>query len=182
MATKRGKKTVVLAPISREEAEAQFAQYSKADAEMEQIKANIEIQCTKYREKWQNRLGELEEQRTSAFDRLQEYARQNPDQFAKRKSLDLTHGTIGYRTGTPKLKTLKGFTWGACLQLVKEFIPGFIRTTEDIDKAGIIASRQTEGMDDDIRHCGMQIVQDESFFVERHQEQTLLPTSKETVY
>lgn len=53
----------------------------------------------------------------------------------------MAHGVIGFRTGTPKLKTLKGFTWASALQLVKEFLPGYVRQTEEIAKDKLLADR-----------------------------------------
>ena len=94
----------------------------------------------------------------------------------------MTHGVIGFRTGTPKLKLLKGFTWASALQLVKKFLPGYVRQTEEVAKDKLLADRELsevsfgdavktlkpmkEAMDD----CGIQVVQDETFFVEPKSE------------
>lgn len=78
----------------------------------------------------------------------------------------MAHGVIGFRTGTPKLKTLKGFTWASALQLVKEFLPGYIRQTEEIAKDKLLADRDTEEMAPQMAKCGIQVSQDETFYVE----------------
>ena len=118
MAT-RQKKTIITG-VTREAAEEAFANYAKADASINKINADIELQCAKIREKYQQKLGELTCERECAFETLQAFATENqPELFSKKKSLDMTHGTIGFRTGTPKLKTLKGFTWASALELVK---------------------------------------------------------------
>jgi phage host-nuclease inhibitor protein Gam len=90
--------------------------------------------------------------------------------FSRKKSLDMTHGTIGFRTGTPKLKTLKGFTWAAALQLVKDYLPAFVRTTEEIAKDKMLAERDTEGMMEQMAKCGIAVTQDETFYVEPKKE------------
>lgn len=82
----------------------------------------------------------------------------------------MAHGTIGFRTGTPKLKTLKGFTWASALQLVKEFLPDFIRRTEEIAKDKMLADRESEGMTEKLSKCGITVAQDETFFVEPKKE------------
>ena len=108
---KREKKTII-SGVTREVAEEAFAAYAVADAQSVKIKADIELQCAKIREKYANRLSELDDEKAKAFETLQSFAVENQAElFTKKKSLDMTHGVIGFRTGTPKLKTLKGFTW-----------------------------------------------------------------------
>lgn len=158
--------------ISQEQANEAFAQYAKADAQIAKINADIELQCAKLRERYADRLTALDADRTQAFDVLQAFAVENKAElFTKKKSLDMAHGTIGFRTGTPKLKTLKGFTWASALQLVREFLPAFVRTTEEIAKDRLLADRDTEGMFDAMARCGITVVQDETFFVEPKSEE-----------
>lgn len=181
MAT-RQKKTLIQG-ITAEQANDAFANYAKADAQINKINADIELQCAKIREKRADELTRLSDEREKAFDTLQAYAVENQAElFIKKKSLDMTHGTIGFRTGTPKLKTLKGFTWASALNLVKEFLPSFIRTTEEIAKDKLLADRDTryyEGADDTVgvpmveqmAKCGIMVTQDETFFVEPKKEE-----------
>ena len=186
MATKRQKKTVITG-VSRDAAEEAFASYAKADAQIEKINAEIDLQCAKIREKYQQKLGELTCERECAFETLQAYATENqPELFSKKKSLDMTHGTIGFRTGTPKLKTLKGFTWASALTLVKKYIPGYVRTSEEIAKDKLLADRELEAVEfmeseitkkripmcDAMAECGIIVAQDETFYVEPKKEDT----------
>lgn len=143
----------------------------KADAQSAKITADIELQCAKIREKYANKLAELEGEKEKAFDTLQAYATENQAElFTKKKSLEMTHGVIGFRTGTPKLKTLKGFTWASALQLVKEFLPGYLRQTEEIAKDKLLADRDVENIVPQMNKCGIQVVQDETFYVEPKKE------------
>lgn len=167
---KREKK-VIITGVTREAADEAFATYAKADAQAAKITADIELQCAKIREKYASKLAELDAEKTKAFDTLQSFATENQAElFTKKKSLDMAHGTIGFRTGTPKLKTLKGFTWASALQLVKEFLPGYIRQTEEIAKDKLLADRDTEEMTPRMKKCGIQVVQDETFYVEPKKE------------
>lgn len=167
---KRTKKTII-SGVTREQADAAFAQYVKATAQSEKITAEIELQCAKIREKYASQLATLNSDAEQAFDTLQSYATENQAElFTKKKSLEMAHGTIGFRTGTPKLKTLKGFTWASALQLVKEFLPNFIRKTEEIAKDKMLADRESEGMVEKLSKCGITVVQDETFFVEPKKE------------
>lgn len=168
---KREKKTII-SGVTRETADEALATYAMVDAQMAKIVADIELQCVKIREKYADKLAELEEQKATTFDTLQAYASENKGNlFTKKKSLDMVHGTIGFRTGTPKLKTLKGFTWASALQLVREFLPSYIRTTEEITKDKLLADRDIEGMQDNMNRCGIQVIQDETFFVEPKKEE-----------
>ena len=98
----------------------------------------------------------------------------------------MAHGTIGFRTGTPKLKTLKGFTWASALTLVKKYIPGYVRTNEEIAKDKLLADRELEAVEfmeseitkkripmcDAMAECGIIVAQDETFYVEPKKEDT----------
>lgn len=170
---KREKK-VIITGVTREAADEAFAVYAKANAQSVKITAEIELQCAKIREKFANRLAELESEKEKAFDTLQAYATENQAElFTKKKSLEMAHGVIGFRTSTPKLKTLKGFTWASALQLVKEFLPGYVRQSEEIAKDKLLADRETEEMVPQMAKCGIQVVQDETFYVEPKKEDTV---------
>lgn len=183
----RQKKTII-SGVSREAADEAFATYAKSDAQIQKINAEIELQCAKIREKYADKLTVLGAERDNAFDVLQSFATENQAElFVKKKSLDMAHGTIGFRTGTPKLKTLKGFTWASALTLVKKFLPmTYIRQSEDIAKDKLLADRELEEvevydtptgdprtvkMPEAMAVCGIQVVQEETFYVEPKKEE-----------
>ena len=172
MAT-RQKKTIITG-VTREAADNAFAAYATADASISKINAEIELQCARARDKHKDRLTALGAERDRAFDTLQAFATENQAElFTRKKSLDMAHGTIGFRTGTPKLKTLKGFTWASAVNLVKEFLPGFIRTTEEVAKDKLLADRDVEGMGDKMAKCGIYVAQEETFYVEPKREDAI---------
>lgn len=184
----RQKKTIITG-VSREAADEAFATYAKSDAQIQKINAEIELQCAKIREKYADKLATLGAEKDKAFDVLQSFATENQAElFTKKKSLDMAHGTIGFRTGTPKLKTLKGFTWASALQLAKKFLPlTYIRQTEEIAKDKLLADRDLKEvavydtptgdpreitMREAMAACGIQVAQDETFYVEPKKEET----------
>lgn len=170
MATR--KKKVIITGVSREAADEAFATYAKSDAQVQKINADIELQCAKIREKYADKLATLTSEKEQAFDTLQSFATEHQAElFSKKKSLEMAHGVIGFRTGTPKLKTLKGFTWASALELVKEFLPDYVRQTWDIAKDKLLADRDAEEMLSRMAKCGMQVVQDEAFYVEPKKEE-----------
>lgn len=162
---------MIVSGVTRESAEEAFAMYAKAEALGSKIVAEIELQCAKIREKYAVKLAECEEEKNKAFDVLQGYALENQEElFSKKKSVDMSHGVIGFRTGTPKLKTLRGFTWASALQLVKEFLPGYVRQTEEIAKDKLLSDREAEDVGGKMSKCGIQVVQEETFYVEPKKE------------
>lgn len=168
----RKTKKIITDSISLEQAEAHFADFATTDAKINQLTAKMDVELTKIREKYQDKLAELGEQREAAFEYLQHYAQSNPDHFVKRKSLEMAHGVIGFRTGTPSLKTLKGFTWASVLNLVKNYLPDFVRTKEEVNKEAILDQRDEPEIKGKLTQCGMKVEQSEGFYVEPKKEAT----------
>lgn len=164
-------KKVVHTAVTNEEMETAFADYASADAQIQKINATMDEQITKIREKWQDKLALLQERKDKSFDVMQAFAIENKDDlFSKKKSLESVHGTIGFRTGNPKLKTLKGYTWNAVTNLLKEFLPNFVRVSEEPAKDVLLASRNDETIASLFPKVGICVTQDETFFVEPKKE------------
>ena len=102
-------------------------------------------------------------------DILRAWAEASPDQFPKgSKSLALAAGTLGFRTGTPKLALLsRAWNWEKVLAKLKSLrmFPNFVRTKEEVDKEAIISTHGTK-FNAEIANFGVKVVQDESFYIE----------------
>jgi phage host-nuclease inhibitor protein Gam len=170
MATTRVKK-VLHSSITREDAETAFASFASADAQQQKITASMDMQITKIREKYSDDLTELQGQKDEAFEKLQAYAENNRDEFGKKKSLDFAHGVLGFRTGTPKLKTLKGFTWASVMGLLKVHLPAYVRTIEEPAKDRLLADREEPDTQKKFKDVGIYVDQDETFYVEPKKEE-----------
>lgn len=167
---KREKK-IIISGVTRDQMEDAFGRYATADAEAQSITAEMDRQFVAIREQYADRLAELEGQKREAFEVMQVFATEQREVlFTKRRSLETTHGIIGFRTGTPKLKNRKGFTWAAVLELVKTFLPKYIRLTEEIARDKMLADRDEEGMAELFTKCGVYVDQDEAFYVEPKKE------------
>lgn len=172
MAT-RTKKTV-LSGITREQADAAFAQFATHDAREQKLTALMDEQITRIREKYQADLQVCAEVKQKAFDTIQVYAVENRDLlFSKKKSYETVHGIFGFRTGTPKLKTKKGFTWAKVAELLKEHLPSYVRTTIEPAKDLLLAAHDDKDVTEHFEEVGIYIAQDEVFFVEPKKEETL---------
>lgn len=95
------------------------------------------------------------------------WARAHPDQFDKTRSIDFGRGIVGFRTGQPTLKALKGWTLKDVLAALKRLAWGknFVRIREEIAKDELIAARKTI-TDAMAAKAGFEFVQEERFFVE----------------
>jgi len=148
-----------------------FGQYAAADAKIAAITAKMDEQFVKIREKYADELARLDAERCAAFEVMNVFALEQRDAlFSKRKSMETIHGIIGFRTGTPKLKPRKGFKWPAVLELLRRFGSDYIRTSEEPDKARLLADRGNAECAQLMSDCGIEVVQDEVFYVEPKKE------------
>lgn len=171
MARTREKK-VVVSGVTRDQMEEAFGVFAFADAKMQGINAAMDAEITKIRERNADELAKWQQQKDASLEVLQTYATENRDElFSKKKSMETAHGVLGFRTGTPKLKTRKGFTWAAVLELLRQFNPAYVRTTEEIAKDKLLADRDEEEMPELMQKVGIKVEQDETFFVEPKKEE-----------
>lgn len=167
---KRTKKQIITG-ISPEQAEQAFSDFATADARIVKINADMDVQFTKIRDKYADELSQLEADKSLAFETMQVYATENKDiLFTKKKSIDTIHGTFGFRTGTPKLKPLKGFTWPAVTKLLEKLMPAYIRKVVEPAKDKLLADREKKGIAEKLTDVGIEVVQDETFYIERKTE------------
>lgn len=54
---------------------------------------------------------------------------------------------------------------------MKEFLPGYVRQTEEIAKDKLLADRDVEEVSGKMSKCGIQVVQEETFYVEPKKEE-----------
>jgi phage host-nuclease inhibitor protein Gam len=114
----------------------------------------------------QGELAEIDQRIKEKSTTVQSWAEANPSEFGALKSLDVTHAVIGWRTGQPTLKTLAGWTWDRVLEKLNLVAAStYIRLKEEVNKAAILADRESLGAEK-LRGMGMRVVQDESFFIE----------------
>lgn len=176
MARKAREKRVIVTGVTREMADDAFGRYAKAKAESDKVQAEIERRCAEIRERYARQLGDLDLEKQEAFAQLQCYAQENPDLFEKRRSLEMAHGVIGFRTGMPQVKTVRPFTWASALELIKRHMPEYIRSKEEVAKDKLLADKESGRtflmgaeelpMSEAMLRCGLAVVQEETFYVE----------------
>lgn len=167
----REKKVINTPSYTRTDAEEFFARYCQSAANIVKLTADMDIKMTAIREQYQDKLTILEKEKEEALDKLHFFAETNQELFVDKKSLELTHGIIGFRKGQPKLKNLPKFTWKKVLEKVSAHLPEFIRKKEELDKEGLVANREVKDVKDKFKLCGIEVVQDETFYVEPKTEE-----------
>lgn len=170
MRTKKNVTTI----INREELPECMRKFSDATSKIKGIEAEIELATQEIRKKYQNKLEALNEAREDNFEKLQVYAEANKAElFATRKSLELTHGTIGFRMGTPAVEKSKKVTWEGVLEDLRLVDDQFVRSKVEANKELIIASRGDADVMGKLKNIGITVVQKETFFVEARVEDLL---------
>lgn len=161
------KKKVILSGITRDEMEEAMRNYAIADASQRALTAEMDGKLSEIREQYAQRLSDLDIEKDEAFERLQAFATENRDEhFSKRKSMETTHGTIGFRTGNPQLKPGKGMTWAGILELLKLKGKEYIRTVEEVAKDKLLAERELDECRIVMEACHISVIQKETFYVE----------------
>ena len=132
-----------------------------------EMEAGLDRQIIRIRELFELGMSNTSKSIDEKVTTLQAWARMNPKEFSKSKSTDLTHAIVGWRTGQPALKTLKGWTWDKVLARLStvEGYADFVRVKSEVDKSAIIAARERL-LEGDLASMGVKIAQEESFFVE----------------
>lgn len=150
---------------TREDLEERMGDYARATIERDRQTAMMNKTITGIRERFEAVFATLDESAAAALADLEAWAALNPEDFGARRSIELLHGTIGYRTGQPALKTIKGVRWADVLARLKALRPDFVRTKEEPDKEALLAARGDLGADG-LRSLGCKVEQTERFYAE----------------
>jgi phage host-nuclease inhibitor protein Gam len=133
------------------------------------VTAQMDELLTAIRRRYEPELLELTRQIETMHAAVQKWAETHPAQFAPRKSLELRHGTIGFRTGNPRLKTVGRRNWDTVLQALRDADWGrtYIRVKEEVNKEQLIADVGSRALRaEDLLRVGAQVTREESFFVD----------------
>ena len=161
------KRTKVTAPalVIRDRAELDLVvgDIARLKTEEAALTAEMNEEITAIRSRFEERLTEITADLTLRTTAVANWSSANVQEFENKKSLDTIHGVIGWRTTTPALKTLKGWTWDRVLEkLATSGLDRFIRIKSEVDKQALLIERETL----DLAPLGVQVVQEETFFVD----------------
>lgn len=174
MATKKTTRTKedTAKTVTRQEALEAFASYAAAESEASQINARLDEQINDLRSAQSKRLLELENMRKAQLVVLKGFAKANKELFAKKRSMELQFGKIGFRTGNLALTTLNKLTWDLVLVKMQEHevLKDYVVNVPEIQKAKLIADREGLEFANYFEEVGIAVTQKETFFVEPKKE------------
>jgi hypothetical protein len=158
---------------SREQAEALMQRMCRAHGRLRSRSATMDLELAAVRARYKdlltlsNKLKEGEEA-LHKWAETEDFASED----AEKRSLELRHGTIGFRKGNRKLRAMAKTTMVLVLEAMKrrgrQFLP-WIRRTEEIDLAQML--RDSKGTkrklkEEDLERVGLEIHRDDNFFIE----------------
>lgn len=154
-------------PTTRDEAESLMTDLAHTVNNHRALASNRDADLLRLNESYAPDLTHCEQTIQQYTETLRAWAEANPSEFPKdRKSITMLSGTLGFRTGTPKLDLLnRRWTWKKALEAVLSLFPGYVRTKPEIDKDKIIADYHAK-LIHDLHLAGLHVTQDESFFIE----------------
>jgi len=171
---KRLKKTPPAPPATREEMEALVGEIAALTYTQREQMAEMDGRLQQVRAEYEGALAELRLLLDDRMERARLWAVTNPEAFGAKRSIDMMHGAVGFRTGMPRLKTLRGITWALVLELLAKYrLSDYVRMKTEPDKDKLIADREKLG--EKLRDVGLECVQDEAFFIEPKMEKVPPP-------
>lgn len=164
MATRIKKK--VFKDVTAEQAQQASETFAQKFNALSKVEAKMNEEINKIKSKYQDQVTDLTEDLEEPKEILETYATEQKDNWGKKKSLELLHTTIGFRTGMPKLKPEKGWNWTSITEVLKEKFSEYVRTVTEPNKEKLIADREADGFEAICKKAHFTVVQDETFYVE----------------
>jgi phage host-nuclease inhibitor protein Gam len=145
--------------------------YVDNQTQINQKNSEMEAEIAAIRKKYEPEITHLDEIQDEKFKAIKNFCLVNKDKFfAKKRSIQVLGATLGLRQDPPSVKPDKGQTWEKALELIKQNLPGYIRTVEQPDKDKILADRSS------IAHlipkAGLRIVQEDQFLIKCEEKET----------
>jgi phage host-nuclease inhibitor protein Gam len=173
MATKTKTKKKVFTGVTLEQAQEASRTYAVRQTMLASIEVKMNTEINKIKDKYSDQVTELKDSLDEPVAILEAFANEQKASW-KKKSMELLHTVIGFRTGQPKVNKKAAFTWKAVLELLQQHkMKRFIRTIEEINKEEILAldAEKDQAVINQLKeNAGVFVDQDESFYVELKKE------------
>lgn len=169
-ADKRGKFTVP-APASLAEAETLMGRMAAVAKSRAERAAAMDRELAAIRLVHEPQLADEKALMDAQLKALEEFAARNLDLFKEKRSVELIHGTMGFRLGQWRLVVRAKMTWEKVLERVKGFRGGkFTRIKDEVNRESLLAeAREGDVSAGDLEKLGLRLAQDENFYAELKQ-------------
>lgn len=163
----RVKKDVAPAIATMDQATTLVREIVEIEVQLRRIRNERDAAKIAIEERFESQLAPLVTQSKLKLAQAQEFFDARPELFAKKKSVEFDTATVGYRTPTPSLKTLRGWTWKKVLEAFQEhsFFKAFVREIFEVDKEAVLA-RRDQLHPHDLALVGVRVEQAETFYVD----------------
>jgi phage host-nuclease inhibitor protein Gam len=169
MAKRQSKKVVT--GVTEEQFQEAMSIYAQKDAEVDKQTAKMNGEITRVREKYDAAITAARDEMDRTQEIIQAFCMENKSVlFSDKRHLDTVHGKVGFRLGTPALKTLPKWTWAKVLDKIETVLPEFVRTKKEIDKEGILSNRAEAAVAPHLNEIGVYVEQSDSFYIELKKE------------
>jgi phage host-nuclease inhibitor protein Gam len=151
---------------TREEMEALVGKIALLKNREREIKSVMDAEIIEVKSRYEESLGPVRSALEVGMECAREWANAHPEEFGKSKSIDMTQAVIGFRTGQPQLKTLRGWTWDRILEKLSLTALGqvFIRVKKEVDKQALMRAMGDD--EEQLRAHGLRLAQEETFYVD----------------
>ena len=165
MASKKSKTTTIK---SREELESVMGEYAVQVLERDRLLVQLEQNIAEIRAAYEQPLAACVEVGNGLFEDMQAWATLNPDAFKARKSLELLHGTLGFRSGTPAVRQVSGVKAEHSIELLMG--SDWVRVKHELNKEQILADVANGRDEQDLRAFGLRVERAETFYTDIKRE------------
>jgi phage host-nuclease inhibitor protein Gam len=167
--TRIKKPVVTIEGVTRHDIECLVGDIATLKNNERRITAQMDAEIQAARDRYEASLSKVADDLQAKTDIVQMWAEAHPEEFGKRKSIEFGSGTIGFRTGTPKLALLnRKWNWKAVTAAIGiVWKLKYLRVIRELDREKVIADARAEVLKpSDLETVGVKVIQEESFFVD----------------
>ena len=159
-----------------EELEAALGRYAEAMLQHEALTVDLEERVRQVRAEYEEKFAPLAATGEAILKDMAAWAALNPERFADKKSLELLHGTVGFRTGMPRVALERGRKEEDVVEEMLEAgdAEAYLRRVVELDRQRIIAAWLcTDGIAAAafLERFGISVKQTERFYAEIKREE-----------
>ncbi len=159
-------------PQTLEDVERLMGELALKDARRRALTAKMDAELKAVRDRYAADLDALDAAAKDLEAEIASWAELHKEDFGAKRSILLTHGTIGWRLGNPAIRLKPRVKAEQALAMVKERLPAYVRTVEELDKAGLLAAVAGKALDAEaLAACGLRVAQTERFYCEPKTEE-----------
>lgn len=163
-----------------EEADERLREMCNLTSAQQKDEAELNKKLTAIREQFEGRMHERAGALAALEAQMEIFCERHRSEFGDKKSRELVHGVVSYRTHPPAVKLLnRKWNWGAVLDALKAQFARFVRTKEEPDKDAILAAYASSNIDDgELAGVGLMVDQSESFGIELRLDEAAQATAR----